>query len=374
LLKKIFVLIFIFCFSVRVCFALSAQSAILIDGHTGRIIMEQNAYQKRGMASTTKIMTLLVAVEKGNISDVVTISNAAAHVEGSSIWLKSGEKVTLETLLYGLMLNSGNDSAAAIAEHIGGSVPGFVAMMNEKVKRLGLSNTSFTNPHGLDNVNHYTTAYDLAQITRYALSNELFAKIVATKSKSVNENEGEFTRHFKNHNKMLYFYDNSDGVKTGFTKKSGRCLVSSATRDGLKLIAVTLNASDDWRDHTEMLNFGFSKYKLYSFANKNDYIKTVPVKGGTAETVSVYAKNNIEASIKDNEQNDIKIVYNIPKEVTAPIAINQTIGTVDLYLGGTCIARSEAVANVGVEKYVKSNFFNKLNYLFLELLSNFSSF
>ena len=357
--------------SVQISYALSAQSAILIDGHTGRVLLEHNSYQRRGMASTTKIMTALVAIESGKLSDIVTVSNSAANVEGSSMWLKSGEKISVESLLFGLMLNSGNDAATALAEYIGGDVPKFAEMMTKKAKSLGLENTSFTNPHGLDNENHYTTAYDLAQITRYALSNKKFAEIVSSKKKIVEWEDNEWGRSLRNHNKMLTMYQGADGVKTGFTKKCGRCLVSSATRDNLKLIAVTLNAPSDWHDHTGMLDFGFSKYNYKKVIGKGDYMKTLPVLNGVTDSISLYANADVELAITDKEENSIKTVYNIPENLVAPIEMGQKIGSVDVFLSDKLVARVDLISDSTVSMNIESNFWTKLNYLMQNLLSNF---
>jgi len=372
LYKKILILaIFVLFMSVQISYALSAQSAILIDGHTGRVLLEHNSYQRRGMASTTKIMTALVAIESGKLSDIVTVSNSAANVEGSSMWLKSGEKISVESLLFGLMLNSGNDAATALAEYIGGDVPKFAEMMTKKAKSLGLENTSFTNPHGLDNENHYTTAYDLAQITRYALSNKKFAEIVSSKKKIVEWEDNEWGRSLRNHNKMLTMYQGADGVKTGFTKKCGRCLVSSATRDNLKLIAVTLNAPSDWHDHTGMLDFGFSKYNYKKVIGKGDYMKTLPVLNGVTDSISLYANADVELAITDKEENSIKTVYNIPENLVAPIEMGQKIGSVDVFLSDKLVARVDLISDSTVSMNIESNFWTKLNYLMQNLLSNF---
>lgn len=372
--KKILILVIFLCFiSVQTSFALSAQSAILIDGHTGRVLLEHNAYQKRGMASTTKIMTAIVAIESGKLNDIVTVSSTAAGVEGSSMWLKSGEKISVESLLYGLMLNSGNDAATALAEYIGGDIPHFAQMMTNKAQALGLKNTSFTNPHGLDNENHYTTAYDLAQITRYALNNEKFAEIVSTKTKKVEWADNEWERSLHNHNKMLTMYQGADGVKTGFTKKCGRCLVSSATRDNLKLIAVTLNAPNDWQDHSEMLDFGFSKYNYKKVISKGDYMKTLPVLNGVTDNISLYASADVELAITDKEESSIKTVYNIPENVEAPIEMDEKIGYADVFLGDKLVAKVDLFCGSTVSINVQSNFWTKLNYLILNLLSSFAN-
>ncbi|GAA0364269.1 D-alanyl-D-alanine carboxypeptidase family protein [Bacillus horti] len=241
----------------------SAQAAILMDTESGRILFEKNSDQQLRIASITKIMTAIIAIENGDLADKVETSRNAYRVEGSSIYLKLGEKLTLENMLYGLMLRSGNDAAVAIAEHIGGSVEGFVQLMNQKAQELGMSKTVFSNPHGLDtHEEHYSTARDMAVLTAYAIQNEEFAKIVATERRTAPLEGESWDRIWYNKNRMLSKYPYADGVKTGFTKRAHRTLVSSATKDGHRLVTVTLNAGDDWNDHISMFEYGFNNYKL----------------------------------------------------------------------------------------------------------------
>lgn len=254
---------------------ISAHAAVLIDAATGRILYGKNEDQPRLIASLTKIMTAIVAIENGNMNELVKIGPHAVGVEGSSIYLKLGEKIPLKTLLYGLMLRSGNDAAIAIAEHIGGSVEGFVYLMNQKVEHLGLKNTHFTNPHGLDHSEHYSSARDLALVTAYGMKNPIFKEIVGTKEKTVDWPGEEWDRKFYNKNKMLTLYPGADGVKTGFTKRAHRTLVSSATRNGVQLIAVTLDDGDDWKDCMELFDYGFKQYGHSSLINKGKVITTI---------------------------------------------------------------------------------------------------
>ena len=213
---------------------INAQSAIVMDFDTGRVIFEKNAYQRRPMASTTKVMTAIIALENGNLDDIVTISRNATSIHGSLMHLHTGEKLPLRDLMYGLLLCSGNDASIAIAEHVGGSVEGFLEMMNNKAKEIGANNTHFTSPHGLDDVGHHSTAYDMALITKYALNIPVFNEIVKTKSIQVGN------RYLNNSNEMLTSYEGADGVKTGYTGRAGRCLITSATRDGRRFISVVL--------------------------------------------------------------------------------------------------------------------------------------
>lgn len=249
-----------------------AKAAALIDVASGRLLFSANGDKRMNIASLTKIMTAIVAIEHGNLTDKVKVSKRAAGKEGSSIYLKAGDEMSLQNMLYGLMLRSGNDAATAIAEHVGGSEEGFVFLMNEKAELIGMENSHFANPHGLDAEGHYSTANDMAKLTAYALKNPVFRDIVKTKVKTVPNPNESWDTTWRNKNKMLTMYEGADGVKTGYTKQALRCLVSSATRDGQQLAAVTLNDSDDWSDHRKMLDFGFAKYDLKNIVMKGQEI------------------------------------------------------------------------------------------------------
>lgn len=261
-----------------------AQSAALIDVTSGRILYSKDGDKELRIASLTKIMTAIVAIEQGKLDDKVKVSSTAFAKEGSSLYLKLGEEMTLENMLYGLMLRSGNDAASAIAEHVGGSEEGFVLLMNKKAEEIGLKHSHFMNPHGLDADGHYSTANDLARLTAYALHNPVFKRIVATEDKSApNPNESwEYSWH--NKNKMLRLYEGADGVKTGYTKKAFRCLVSSATRNGQQLAAVTLNDGNDWNDHARMLDFGFENFPLVEIVQKEQPVANTDVITGRGFT------------------------------------------------------------------------------------------
>lgn len=316
--------------------SLSAKSAILMDAGNGRVLYEHNPYQKLPMASTTKIMTALIALEKGNPGDIVTISNNAAHQEGSSMYLKPGEKISLESLVYGLMLSSGNDAAVAIAEHISGSVNEFADCMTKRAKEIGAYNTSFKNPNGLDDEGHFTTAYDLALITKKALENDTFVKIVSTKNIPL---EGETPRHLSNHNKMLRRYDGCIGVKTGYTKKSGRSLVSAADKNGWRIIAVTINAPDDWNDHEKLLNYGFENYNKVIVSEIGSLVGEVIVNGGTTDKVRAVYGSNYSIWLGKEEQSRLQIKTSLSDFLDAPVEVGQRIGESVATLDGEVIAR-----------------------------------
>jgi D-alanyl-D-alanine carboxypeptidase (penicillin-binding protein 5/6) len=254
----------------------NARASALIDVESGRLLYSSNGDTSMRIASLTKIMTAIVAIDHGNLTDMVKTSKRAVGKEGSSIYLQLGEEMSLLNMLYGLMLRSGNDAATAIAEHVGGSEAGFVHLMNEKATFLGLKQTQFKNPHGLDEDGHFSSANDLAKLTAYALKNDVFAEIVSTKVKKVPNPHEKWEYSYTNKNKMLTMYEGADGVKTGYTKKSLRCLVSSATRNGQQLAAVTINDSDDWLDHRKMLDWGFGHYPLQEIASKGQSIAGYP--------------------------------------------------------------------------------------------------
>lgn len=250
--------------------SVSGKSAILMEQESGRVLFEKNAHEISRIASITKIMTAIIAIEYGQLDDIVTVSANAAGIEGSSLFLQPGQTISLEDLIYGLMLRSGNDAAVAIAEHVGGSIEGFVLLMNQKAELLGMSNTEFQNPHGLDDhEDHYSTAYDMALLTKYAMENETFRKISGTKRHKAENSMGKWDYVWNNKNKLVTgLYEYSTGGKTGYTKRAKRTLVSTASKHGIDLIAVTLNAPDDWNDHIQMFEWGFRNFELVELMKK----------------------------------------------------------------------------------------------------------
>lgn len=332
----------------------SAKSAILIEVSSGEVIFSKNADEILPMASTTKIMTALVALESGDVSRTVSVSPTATGVEGSSVYLYPEEKLTLEDLLYAMLLESANDAAAAIAIEIGGSIEDFAEMMNKKAEELGLKHTRFENPHGLDGEEHHTTARELAIIARAAYSNEKFKEIVSTYKKTIPLNETEGVRLLINHNKLLKSYEGATGIKTGFTKKSGRCLVSAAERDGLEFIAVTLNAPDDWKDHTSMLDYGFSLYMSQDICEAGELSYTLPAVGGKADHVKVQNRDSIKV-ILPRSCDGIERKIELDRFVYAPVNAGEILGRIVFYLDGEEIASSFLVAVTDVESAHKKN-------------------
>ncbi len=339
-----------------------AECACVIDALTGRIIYEKNMHKQHTMASTTKIMTALVALENSKPDDIVTVSGNAAGTEGTSLYLKTGQKATMEDLLYGLMLQSGNDAAIAIAESVAGSVSDFAVLMNKKAQQIGVKNSSFKNPNGLDEDGHFTTAYDLAMITRTAMQNEKFREIVSTNSKSILNG----TQTVTNHNKMLRQYEGCIGVKTGFTKKSGRCLVTAANRGGVEVIAVTLNGPDDWNDHRRMLDYAFLATDYFPVVAEGMTVNAIPVKDGTSVSLELCADRNFYISeSRDEKFKNISVKCKIPKEVVAPITKNEKVGEMTIYYKKEPLETIDLLAAVSIayEEDKKGNIYDNFKKL-----------
>lgn len=311
--------------------SVSARSAILIDADSGRILWQKNSEERALIASTTKIMTGLIVAEECRLDSPVCIPDCAVGVEGSSVYLKSGEIMSVEELLYGMMLHSGNDAALALALHCGGNLENFVQKMNFKAEKLGLEHTSFANPHGLDSEENYATAHDLAVLAAAAMNNEVFRKVVSTKEYHSNR------RSFVNHNKLLWLYDGAVGVKTGYTKAAGRILVSCAERNERRLIAVTISAPRDWNDHILMLDHGFLQYSEKLLVRKNELKLYVPVLGGSEEYAVASVRKDFIYPVLSHEQ--IRIVPCVPHFLYAPVLAGQNAGVLMIYLGEECIAQ-----------------------------------
>lgn len=309
----------------------SATSAILIDAESGRVLYEHNADREMLIASTTKIMTVLVALREGTLSETVKVSRTAAYTEGSSMYLKEGEELTLETLLYGLMLCSGNDAAVAIAEHVGGSQEGFARLMNETAAELGMVHSSFANPNGLDAEGHYSTARDMAVLACAAMENETLARIVSTRTITIGG------RTMANHNKLLSYMNGCIGLKTGYTKAAGRTLVSCAERNGQRLIAVTLQDGNDWADHQALYEYGFSTYPAQRLAVLGQEVKRVPVQGAVQPAVSLVAADSFFWPKAESETIGSRIELDEP--LAAPLAAGTKVGQVVYTLQGREIGR-----------------------------------
>lgn len=327
-----------------------------MDADSGRVLYESNARQRRLIASTTKLMTALVALESGHrLDEVVTIDPRWAGAEGSSIYLKPGEQVRLETLLYGMLLRSGNDAALAVASFCAGSVEAFVERMNRKAAELGMSDTHFENPNGLDGEAHYSSAYDMALLARACLKNETLANMVSAKSVTM---EG---RTFTNHNKLLWRYEGCIGLKTGYTQRAGRTLVSAAEREGLTLICVTLNDPDDWADHAALLDWSFDQYRAETVVRAGERVGSVPLEGSLLPACPVAAGETLTAALADGEAVEVRAVWK-ESPLTAPVAKGERVGELVCTLEGAELARVPltAAASVPADRWEPRNLWDRL--------------
>ena len=339
----------------------SAHSALLYQPETEIYLYLKNADERMPMASTTKIMTALVALEESELTDLVLVNDSAIGTEGSSAYLRQGDILTMNELLYALLLQSANDAAVAIACHIGGDIEGFASLMNARAEKLGLTNTHFTNPHGLDEKEHYTTARELAIIAAEALKNQTFRDIVSTYKKSfVSE---ERSRTYVNHNKLLQLYDGCIGVKTGYTKTSGRCLVSAAERNGLTFISVTLDAPSDWNDHKSMLDYGFSRLERLVFLNAHDYSYKIPLIDGESDFITVLNKDSASI-ITEKKQHNIKEYIELSRFAIAPVYEGDILGEIIYTLDGNEAARVTLTAKETVLKKKEKGFFDRFLSIF----------
>lgn len=306
------------------------ESCVVIERDSGRILFAENAFDKKFMASTTKIVTAITVIENCDLNAVVTVKNETVGVEGSSIYLEAGEKLSVKDLLYGLMLRSGNDAAETLADYCGNGIENFVVMMNETARKVGATNSNFVNPHGLHNDNHYTTAYDMAIITAYALKNETFREIVSCRVKEIPWTTRGYNRRLVNKNKMLAEFEGATGVKTGFTKSAGRCLVSSCLRNGMELVCVVLNCPPMFEKSKKLLTAAFCDYKPRELVCADNVIGFVR-RGNETEKIGVYIKSNIVLPMTDSEYENCKIEYEYPKFLDASVKKDEEIGSVKIY-------------------------------------------
>lgn len=329
---------------------ISAQTAIMIEANSGEVLYEKNADQKAFPASITKIMTALLAVENGTLDKKVDVSANASGVEGSSIYLEAGEKISLRDLVYGLMLRSGNDAAIAISEEIGGSTNNFVLMMNKKARELGAFNTHFANPNGLHNPDHYTTAKDMALIAKAAMNNPEFKKVAATKSWVTDRGEGKYN-YFYNKNKVVYQYNGGTGIKIGYTKAAGRTLVASSERNGMELICVVMNAPDWFQDTYKLMDYAYSQYETAKITSGQRPIKAVKIRGGCKGFAQVGSREDILCPVKKGAESKISIVYVIPDRPKAPVNRWQEAGYLKIYVNGKYLFSKPLYYLEDIEKY-----------------------
>lgn len=325
-----------------------------MDAATGRILYEKNVDSRSLIASTTKIMTALVVCEQCNVLDRMRIPKEAVGIEGSSMYLQEGEVLTIQELLYGLMLHSGNDAAVALAIYCGGTVEGFAGLMNDKARQLGMESSHFENPNGLDAPGHYSTARDLATLAAYAMKNPIFCKTVSTKNIAIGQ------RYLRNHNKLLWQVEGADGVKTGYTRAAGRILVSSAVRDGRRLIAVTINAPDDWHDHATLLNNGFSGFAHRNIVQEGQIMGFAEIAGGQSGCVQLVANNSFDYALADDEVPQIMIPG--PGFVYAPVTAGADAGFAHICIDGESVGKVPLVYGETIEKAPEEekNFWERL--------------
>ena len=328
--------------------SLSAHHAALYEPVTGTFLYEKNGTERAPMASTTKIMTALVALEAGELDREIVIPKEACGIEGSSIYMEPGERLTLRQLLYALLLQSANDAATAIAIAIGGDTAGFAQMMNEQAAALGLQDTHFTNPHGLDDPEHYTTARDLAKIAAAAMELPEFREMVGTVKYTIPHGNDGDTRVLVNHNRLLRLYQDAVGIKTGFTKKSGRCLVGAACRNGLTLISVTLDAPNDWNDHIRLFDFGFSKMENRLLCPAGGFHYSLPVIG-RQDTVA-YCTNSEDAyGILPVDAEAPELRVDLPHFLTSAPREGAVVGTLRFYAGDRLVSEVPIVISTPKE-------------------------
>ncbi len=371
--RVLFYILIIFSFSVNfnLVYAVPSvlsESAVLIDANSGTILAQKNADKKMYPASLTKIMTAILAIEMGELTDVITVDDDTPHeIYGSHIALEEGEILTLKDLLHALMLPSANDAASTIAKHYGGSLDGFVKLMNQKAKDLGAFNTNFNNPHGLHDLNHYSTAADMALITQYAMKNETFKKIVATTKYEIQTtNKKDEPRYFTTLNKLLFntgynqilvdgvyispYYEYATGAKTGYTPEAGNCLVATATKDGTELIAVTMKgiSLEMYQDVHNLFNYGFKEYENAILINKDTYIKNVKITNGDSKEISIITENDLTALVEKDSLGDIKSNV-IMDDITLPIEKNAVVGKIEYTLNNEVIGVVNLISPISVK-------------------------
>lgn len=333
--------------------AIEAKAAVVVDGDTGQVLFSRHPHEELPNASTTKLMTAIVATRYGNLNEVVTVSTDSARVGGSSLYLEAGEKMTLEQLLYGMLMISGNDAADAIARAVGGTVPHFVAMMNSEAAQLHLANTHYANPHGLPDPDHYTSAYDLSVIARTAFAIPEIAKITDTRTLSMPGNDRIRHRFLINHNRLLGHFPGALGGKTGYTIKAGKCFVGSARRNGRYVIETILNDPLMWRDAARLLDYGLDDFQTVQLAAAGTVEGKVPVVGGRSSSVAAVVDQPAVASLPDGvPQSEISTRVVLDPSVSAPVSGNQSLGQLQVVQGDEVLATYPLVAQADVPKAI----------------------
>lgn len=348
---------------------LTALAAALIDGNTGRILYEKNGYERKPMASTTKIMTCIIALENGNLDDVVTVSDYAVSMPKVHLGMKSGQQFYLRDLLYSLMLESHNDTAVAIAEHISGSVEEFAEFMNERAKQLGAYDTHFVTPNGLDDEEHYTTATDLGLIGAYAVKNDEFIDIINTSSYSFSTVDGQYSYSVSNKNSFLTMMDGAIGIKTGFTNGAGYCFVGAVKTEATTFVSVVLgsgwppNKTYKWSDTRKLMNYGIENFKLTNVFEGISELKQIEVEDGIEDVTGTYVEGNL--SIIKSEEESIEYEMEIPEQISAPVHKGDIVGVYKVLVNGTQVGAFPIKASDEIEKITIKYCFDKLMSYFL---------
>lgn len=345
--------------------SISAEAYILYCADNGQIINSKNENKKMKPASTTKIMTSLIALEESASGNKKVTFTDEMIAEGSSMYLKVGEQVTLEDLATGMMMSSGNDAANATALTVSGSIEKFADYMNVRAKQIGMNDTNFVTPSGLDDENHYSTAYDLALLMTYALENEDFAELTSQKSATVEFIEPESKKvTYSNHNRLLSLYEYCTGGKTGYTMAAGRCLVSSAKKDGLTLVCVTLNDRNDWNEHIALYDYGFEKYSCY-YSDDSNFYADIPCVGGKGDKVAITGEKDTSIVVESEDKSQIEQKIYADSFLYAPIGKNDVVGRIDYLIDGKVVSSVNLVAVDEVEiKKENKNIFTKIKELF----------
>lgn len=351
-----------------------AQSAILMDYKTGRVLYSKNADDPLAMASTTKIMTAIIAIENGNLEDTVKVSKNATKAPPVKMNLKENEEIKLKDLLYALMLQSSNDAAVAIAEHISGSVEIFCDNMTKKAKELGAKDTVFRTPNGLDSLDHHSTAYDMAVITRYALNNKQFMDIINTKQVSFKTNMSNYD--IINKNRLLSEYEGANGVKTGYTGKAGHCFVGSATQNDMTLISVVLASGwgekgkkQKWVDTKNILNYGFNNFSYESILSQNDCLDTISVIKGEKDNMPLYYEKDIILPLSKDEKEKISIKLDYIKSLQAPVKKDEKVGVANIYINDNLITQTNILTKEDINKKTFSSYINNIFKNWINILN-----
>lgn len=350
--------------SVALCNAaapdITAKSAILIDAKTGQILYDKNSSLRCAPASTTKILTAIIAIESGRLDEEVKVSARAAGTGGSSLYLYAGQIITLRELVTGLMMRSGNDAAVAIAEHLAGSVNGFVEIMNQRAQLLGAYNSHFRNPNGLNAPGHYSTAFDLAWMARYALTNPIFADVVSTKETNIEwlDRKGHNQdRNLRNTNRLLWMFEEADGVKTGTTSQAGPCLVASATRDNQKLIAVVLHDHSRWYDSMKLLKYGFDNFELFEYAEQDAVLSPIAVDKGTQPVIDAIVATPAALVVQAEDYPYTTVEVDLPEKIKAPVYRGQKIGEIVFFVHDKAVKTVDLIAGQEVPENTPTRIF-----------------